>query len=110
MKQKLFGSIDLSKAKAAGQIKKIGDNLYLTIEVVEKNKPDTFTGNDGKERTYTHFVSCQPFKQEERKEGVDYYIGNLQTREQQASIAAAEPTAEEVAAAPAVEADEDLPF
>ena len=109
MKQKLYGSINLSKAQAAGQIKKLGSDLYLAIEVVEKNKPDTFTGNDGKTRTYTHFVSCQPYKQDERKDDVDYYIGNLQTREQQAVVASAEPTAEEVAAAPTA-GEQDLPF
>ena len=109
MRQKLFGSIDLSKAQEAGQIKKINGKLYLSIEVVEKKKPDTFVGDDGKERTYTHFVSCQPFNQDERVMDTNYYIGNLQTREQKE---AAEPSPEEVAAAPAVAADEngDLPF
>ena len=55
---------------------------------------------DGK--TYTHSVSCAP-KKEERKEGVNYYIGDLQTYEQQPQA-----TAEQINAAPCVSDDDDL--
>lgn len=54
------------------------ERMYLNIAVITKKNPQTFT-NNGVDRTYTHFVSCSP-KQEERKEGVNYILGDLETK------------------------------
>lgn len=106
----LFGSLNLSKAIEAGQVKKVTlrngeEALFLKIAVMEKKEPKTFDNPDGTSRTYTHTVSCAP-KREEQVEGVNYFIADLETYEQ---APAAQPTPEDVAAAPAAGYG-DLPF
>lgn len=76
------------------------ERIFVNIAVCERKEAITFG-----DRTYTHFISCAP-KKEERKEGVNYFMGDLQTYEPQPSI----PTAEQIASAPSVSSDEDLPF
>ena len=76
------------------------EKIFVNIAVCERKEPVTFG-----DRTYTHFISCAP-KKEERKEGVNYFIADLQTYNPQPSA----PTAEQVDAAPAVSEEEDLPF
>ena len=104
----IYGSINLSKANKAGMIKKVTRRdgttaLFLQIAVIEKKEPKTFTDKvTGMTRTYTHFVSCAP-KPQDKVEGVDYLIGDMQTREPQPVDA---PTEEEVAAAEPVMLDE----
>lgn len=100
----LYGSICLSDAIASGQAKKVlckdgQTRVYLNISVVEKKQPQELNG-----KLYTHFVSCAP-KQEERKEGVQYIIGDLQTYTPQLVT----PSAEEIAQAPPADLN-DLPF
>ena len=99
-----FGSICLSDIPRS-QMKKVmckdgKERIFLNIFVGEKRKPVTFDG-----RTYTHYVSCAP-KKEERKEGEQYYIGELQTFSQQPSS----PTPEQIDSAPSVGVNDDLPF
>lgn len=100
----LYGSICLTDAIASGQAKKVvckdgQTRVYLNVSVIERKSPKEFNG-----KTYTHFISCAP-KQEERKEGVQYIIGDLQTNNPQPSM----PTAEEIAQSP-VATPNDLPF
>ena len=100
----LFGSICLSDIPRS-QMKKVmckdgKERIFLNIFVGEKREPVTFDG-----RTYTHYVSCAP-KKEERKEGEQYYIGELQTYQPQPSV----PTAEQIESAPSVEPYDPLPF
>ena len=106
----LSGSICLSDIPKS-QMKKImckdgKERIYLNIAVIAKKTPQTFT-NNGVSRTYTHFISCAP-KKEERLDGVNYILGDLETR----SFAPQFPTAEEIDAAPSVssESDADYPF
>lgn len=80
------------------------EKIYLNIAVVARKEPQSFT-NNGTTRTFTHFISCAP-KKEERKEGVSYIIGDLETR----TFAPSVPTAAEIENAPAVAPDDDLPF
>lgn len=80
------------------------ERIYLNIAVIARKEPQTFTDND-KTRTYTHFLTCAP-KKEERKDNVNYILGSLETR----SFAPATPTVADVEAAPAVKEDDDLPF
>ena len=116
MAKTIYGSIDLSKAGKAKMIKQVtlrnGEkHLFLQLAVVEKKEPKTFVDETtGKSRTYTHFVTCAPTK-DKQVEGVDYYIGDLQTYEPQPVNE--QPTPEQVEAAPAIAFDEDsteLPF
>ena len=65
----------------------------------EKKEPVTFDN-----RTYTHYVSCAPRK-EERKEGVYYGIGDLMESTFKNNI----PSPEDINNAPSVD-DSDLPF
>jgi len=112
MPKTLYGSINLSTAKKAGQIKQVtlkdgSQALFLQIAIIEKKEPQSFT-NDGKTRTYTHFVTCAPPK-DKQVDGVNYYIGDLQTYEPAPEVV----TAEQIAAAPAVDPEGDdsgLPF
>lgn len=76
------------------------ERIYLNIFIGEKKTPSTFDG-----KTYTHSVSCAP-KKEERKEGVNYYIGDLQTYEPQSRT----PSSADIDAAPSVSDTDDLPF
>lgn len=101
----LYGSICITEAIEAGQIKKVRckdgkERIYLNIQVVEKKQPQEFDG-----RKYTHFVSCAPKK--ERKEGINYIIGDLQTYSENPQPAT--PSAEDIAQAPPVDIN-DLQF
>ena len=100
----LFGSICLSDIPRS-QMKKVlckdgKEKIFLNIFIGEKKEPQTFG-----DRTYTHYVSCAPRK-EERREGEQYYIGDLQTWQAAPSV----PTPEQVQAAPSVRPEDDLPF
>ena len=102
MAQLLYGSICLSdipreEIKAVtlkdGSVKK-----FLNISVIERKEKGMYGD--------THFISCAP-KKDERKEGVNYIIGDLKTWASEPQM----PTPEEIAAAPAVTPEEDdLPF
>lgn len=97
----LIGSICLSDIPR-DQIKKVelknGETkMYLNVAVVERKKPSALG--------QTHFISCAP-KQEERKEGVNYYIGDLKDFKPVNKT----PTAEEINKAPSVTEKDDLPF
>lgn len=100
----LFGSICLSDIPKE-QIKKVtlkdgSTKMFLNIFIGERKEPSTFG-----ERVYTHFVSCSP-KQQERKEGVNYFIGDLETYTPKPST----PTVEAIENAPSVTEDDDMPF
>jgi len=101
----LYGSICLSNIpKELCKRVKCQDGVervFLNISVVEKKQPQVFG-----ERTYTHFVSCQP-KKEERKENVNYILGDLETY---APKVAQTPTFEQIANSPSVDESDDLPF
>ena len=84
----LYGSICLSDIPRS-QMKKVmckdgKERIYLNIFVGERKEPATFG-----DRTYTHFVSCSPRK-EERVEGESYFIGDLRTVQPQPSSPTAE--------------------
>lgn len=100
----LYGSICLSDIPRS-QMKKVKtkdgkERIYLNIFIGERKEPVTFD-----DRTYTHFVSCSP-KKEERVEGENYFIGDLQTYNPQPSA----PTAEQINEAPPVSEEDSLPF
>ena len=100
----LYGSICLSDIHRS-QMKKVKtkdgkEKIYLNIFIGERKEPVTFD-----DRTYTHFVSCSP-KKEERVEGENYFIGDLQTYNPQPSA----PTAEQINEAPPVSEEDPLPF
>lgn len=100
----LFGSICLSDIPRE-QMKKVmckdgKERIYLNIFIGEKKTPQAFDG-----KVFTHSVSCAP-KKEERKEGVNYFIGDLQTYNPQPNA----PSAAEIEAAPSVSDIDDLPF
>lgn len=82
------------------------ERVYVNMAVITKKEPTTFTDN-GVARTYTHFVTVAP-KKEERKEGVNYIIGSLETR----TFTPQAPTTADVDNAPAVQPGDtvDLPF
>ncbi len=103
----LTGSICLSDIPRE-QMKKVmcrdgKERIFLNVAVIQKKEPQTFSDN-GTSRTYTHFITCAP-KREERKENVNYIIASLETR----IFAAATPTEADIAQAPAIGADE-MPF
>jgi len=100
----LFGSICLSEIPRE-QMKKVickdgKERIFVNVWVGERKEPATFGNN-----TYTHYVSCEP-KKEERVEGTNYFLGDLQTYNPQPST----PTVEQVANAPSVSPEDDLPF
>lgn len=103
MQQILYGSICLSDIPKeeikAIQCKDGKRRLFLNVSVIERKERSQFG--------HTHFVTCSPRK-EERREGVNYIIGDLKTHEPQPSA----PSPEEVAAAPAATREDfdDLPF
>lgn len=76
------------------------ERIYVNIAVCERKEPASFG-----DKTYTHFVSCSP-KKEERKEGVNYFIGDLSEYKPQPSS----PSPEQIDSAPAVSPADDLPF
>lgn len=100
----LFGSICLSEIPRE-QMKKVickdgKERIFVNVWVGERKEPATFGNN-----VYTHYVSCAP-KKEERVEGTNYFLGDFQTYNPQPST----PTAEQVANAPCVSPEDDLPF
>lgn len=102
----LAGSICLTDIPKS-QIKKVmckdgKERAYLNIAIFAKKQPQTFG-----DRTYTHFVSCAP-KKEDRKDGENYIMGDLETYVPKSQS----PTPEDVANAPGFAPDEkpDLPF
>lgn len=100
----LFGTICLSKIPRE-QMKKVMckdgvERIFVNVFIGEKEKPQELNG-----RKYTHSVSCAP-KREERIDGVNYYIGDLQTYNPEPQC----PTVEQMQAAPSVQPDDDLPF
>lgn len=100
----LFGSICLSNIPRE-QMKKVMckdgvERIFVNVFIGEKKTPQELNG-----RVYTHSISCAPRK-EERKDGVNYFFGDLQTYEPEPQG----PTAEQIQAAPSVQPDDDLPF
>lgn len=100
-----FGSIDLTAVPKElfkrVTLKNGEEHVFLNIKVFQRKEPVTF-GN----RTYTHFVSCAP-KKEEQKEGVKYIIGDMTESDFQAQPAVVTP--DQVNNAPSVSND-GLPF
>lgn len=97
----LLGSICLSDIPRS-EIKKVmckdgKERMYLNIAVIERKEKGQYGD--------THFISCAPRK-EERKEGVNYIIGDLKTWEPVSLM----PTTDEIASAPAVDDEDVLPF
>lgn len=80
------------------------ERIFVNIAVITKKEPQTFT-NNGTPRTFTHFITCSP-KKEERVEGVNYIIADLETK----TFAPQTPTVEDVESAPGLTAADDLPF
>lgn len=76
------------------------ERVYVNFAIIECKNPQVFNG-----RTFTHFMSVAP-KKEDRKEGVNYIVANLETFNPQPSA----PTVEQIQAAPSVSPDDDLPF
>lgn len=100
----LLGSICLSNIPRE-QMKKVMckdgvERIFVNVFIGEKKTPQEFNG-----RKYTHSISCAP-KKEERKDGVNYFIGDLQTYEPETQA----PTVEQIQAAPSVSPVDDLPF
>lgn len=79
---------------------------YLNICVAARKEPRTFNNANGS-RTYTHYISCAP-KQEERKDGVNYYIADLETKNFGGQKNA--PITPEIVAQSPVSNSDDLPF
>ena len=73
------------------------ERIYVNVAVIERKEKSEFG--------HTHFITCSP-KKEERKEGVNYICGDLKEYVPQNVM----PAPEEIAAAPAVSAEDDLPF
>lgn len=75
------------------------ERIYVNFAVIERKEPITFG-----DRTFTHFLTVAPRK-EERKEGVNYIVADLQTYTN-TTIA---PSTVEIEAAPPIN-EGDLPF
>ncbi len=107
----LSGSIclsDIPKSQMRKVMRKDGkERIYLNVAVITKKQPQTFTSENGVAHTYTHFITCAP-KKEERIDGVNYILGDLETR----TFTPQSPTPEDVANAPSIAPGEnpDLPF
>lgn len=98
MKQILIGSICLSSVPKE-LFKKVAckdgtERIYLNLAVIESKQVGKFGD--------THFISVSP-KEEERKEGVNYIVGNMKELKSQI------PTQDEIQQTPPAAA-EDLPF
>lgn len=70
---------------------------FLNIKIVRRKEKGQYGD--------THFISCEPKEKEDRKEGVNYIIGNGKEWEPTNQM----PSQEEIAAAPPAN-DNDLPF
>lgn len=107
----LSGSIclsDIPKSQMRKVMCKDGkERIYLNVAIITKKQPQTFTSENGVAHTYTHFITCAP-KKEERIDGVNYILGDLETR----TFTPQSPTPEDVANAPSIAPGEnpDLPF
>lgn len=107
----LSGSIclsDIPKSQMRKVMCKDGkERIYLNVAVITKKQPQTFTSENGVAHTYTHFITCAP-KKEERIDGVNYILGDLETR----TFTPQSPTPEDVANAPSIAPGEnpDRPF
>lgn len=71
--------------------------IYLNVAILERKRPSTYG--------HTHIMSCSP-KQEERKDGVNYFCGDFKEYIPQPNV----PTAEQIDSAPSVSPADDLPF
>lgn len=71
------------------------ERVFLNIKVVKRKEPKF---------GYTHFFSCEPKEEKDRVEGEMYICGDLTEYSPQM------PTAEEIAAAPPIPEDDQLPF
>lgn len=106
----LTGSICLSDIPKE-QIKKVmckdgKERLYLNIAVCEKKTP--LYDENGRVKV-DHFISCAPVKKEDRKEGVNYFIGDLK-KWQGNNQSSAAPTQEQISVAPSLSDEDPLPF
>lgn len=112
MAMKFVGSLCLSDIpKSEIKVVKCNDGkerAFLSISIHENSEPRV---KDGKIIS-DHFVSCAP-KKEDRVEGVNYIFGNLREWHT-ADPMSAQPTPEEIEAAPSYETADgnsvDLPF
>ncbi len=70
-----YGSIDLTKVPKECYrevtLKNGEKHIFLNVALYQRKEPTTFGTT-----TYTHFLSCAP-KKEERKEGVNYIVGDF---------------------------------
>lgn len=101
MSNMIYGSINLSVVPKE-LFKKVKckdgqERVFLNIKVCRKSTPDQF-GN-------THFISCEPKEKNDRKEGVNYFCGDMKEYVQQSNT----PSQEEIDAAQPANND-DLPF
>ena len=99
----LYGSIclsDIPREVMKKVMTSIGEKVFVNISIGEKKEPITF-GN----RTYTHYVSCAP-KKDERLEGVFYGIGDLMESNPTPVV----PSPEDVNNAEHLGPADDLPF
>lgn len=99
--QILIGSICLSSIPKE-EIKKVmckdgQERLFLNVAVIGRKEKSAYGD--------THFISCAP-KKDERKEGVNYIIGDLKEWNPEPQM----PTTEEIASAQPVTDDDALPF
>lgn len=77
------------------------ERIFLNIKIVKRKEPSQFG--------HTHFVSCEPKDEKDRKEDELYICGDLTEYSPQPQM----PTAEEIAAAPPMPMtgnEDDLPF
>ena len=102
---KFVGSVCLSEIPRE-EIKKVKcadgvERLFVNISVHENAEPKyidkVVNGVTTKVLVSDHFISCAP-KKEERKEGVNYIVGNLRTW----TTPTAAPSPADIAAAPSV--------
>lgn len=99
----LYGSIclsDIDRSVMKRVRTKDGEKVFVNVFIGERRNPVTFG-----DRTYTHYVSCAPPK-EEREEGKYYNVGDLMEFKPAPSV----PSPEDVNNAPAVGPEDDLPF
>lgn len=100
-KNMIYGSICLS-AVPRELFKRVKckdgqERVYLNIKVVPRKE----VGQYG----HTHFVSCEPANKDERKDGVNYIVGDMTEYVPKNSA----PSAEEIAASKSA-GESDLPF
>ena len=73
------------------------EKIFLNIKVVERKEPSQYG--------HTHFVSCEPKDDNDKRDGESYIFGDLTKFEPKSSSV----STEDVAAAPSAEEDQ-LPF